>query len=158
VPATGVVGGLVALRALRRPRLAVGAGLAAAALVAGLALGPFRYSPRAWNAAVFNEPLTGRILVQRGVTQQIVSMAGNGTGSQRVLVRADLLAGTQRLESTAFQLEYLPSGALCTGHVLRVRPTGFDAQCVFEGQTRRVAADWSLTGPDQLAGVIRSAL
>jgi sulfoxide reductase heme-binding subunit YedZ len=155
-PAAAVVAGLLALRALRRPHAALLAGPAAAALVLGLALGPFRYESKPWNAAVFDEPLSGKILVQQGVTRQIVSMAGNGSGIQRVLVRADLLLGTQRLESTAFQLEYLPSGAICSGRVLRVRPTGFDAECRLGGERRRISADWRLVSENRLSGTIRS--
>jgi len=155
-PAVAVVAGLLALRALRRPRAALLAGPAAAAIVLALALWPFRYEARPWNAAVFDEPLSGRILVQQGVTREIVSMAGNGSGTQRVLVRADLLLGTQRLESTAFQLEYLPSGAICAGRVLRVRPTGFDAECRLAGQRRRITADWRLVSENRLRGTIRS--
>ena len=155
-PAAAVVAGLLTLRAARRLPLALAAAPAAAGVVLGLALGPFRYEARPWNAAVFEEPLSGRILVQQGVTRQIVSMAGNGTGTQRVLVRADLLLGTQRLESTAFQLEYLPSGAVCTGRVLRVRPTGFDAECHLAGRRRRISADWRLVAENRLSGTIRS--
>jgi sulfoxide reductase heme-binding subunit YedZ len=155
-PAAAVVTGVLTLRALRRPRAALLAGPAAAAIVLALALGPFRYESKPWNAAVFEEPLSGKILVQQGVTRQIVSMAGNGSGIQRVLVRADLLLGTQRLESTAFQLEYLPSGAICSGRVLRVRPTGFDAECRLAGQKRRISADWRLVSENRLAGTIRS--
>ena len=155
-PAAAVVAGLLALRGLRRPRAALLAGPAAAAIVLALALWPFRYEARPWNAAVFDEPLSGRILVQQGVTREIVSMAGNGSGTQRVLVRADLLLGTQRLESTAFQLEYLPSGAICAGRVLRVRPTGFDAECRLAGQRRRITADWRLVSENRLRGTIRS--
>jgi sulfoxide reductase heme-binding subunit YedZ len=156
VPATAVVTTLLALRVVRRPALALAGGAVAAGLVLALALGPFRFEPKPWNAAVFREPLSGRILVQQGVTREIVSMAGNGTGTQRVLVRADLLVGTQRLESTAFQLEYLPSGEICAGRVLRVRPTGFDAECRLRGERRRISADWSLLAGDQLTGTIRS--
>ena len=134
-PAAAVVVGLIAAR-IGRPALTLPAGLTAAALLVGLALGPFRFDPKPWDAASFHEPLSGRILVQQGVTREIVSMAGNGSGVQRVLVRADLLLGTQRLQSTAFQLEYLPSGALCSGHVLKVRPTGFDAECSLRGERR----------------------
>jgi sulfoxide reductase heme-binding subunit YedZ len=157
VPSVAVVTGLLALRVVPTPRAAApAAGLLAAGLVVGLALGPFRFDPRPWNAGVFREPLAGRILVQQGVTREIVSMAGNGSGVQHVLVRADLLVGTQRLESTAFQLEYLPSGAVCSGRVLKVRPTGFDAECSLAGERRRITADWSLLAGNELSGTIRS--
>jgi methionine sulfoxide reductase heme-binding subunit len=157
VPAAGLVAGLVAGRAGLRLPVAAAAGCAAAALVAGLALGPFRFDPKPWNAASFGEPLSGRIVVRQGVTREIVSMAGSGSGAQRVLVRADLLLGTQRLQATAFQLEYLPSGALCSGRVLHVRPTGFDAECRLAGERRRIRADWSLRGADALVGRIVSS-
>lgn len=155
-PAAGAVTAAIASRLLAGRGAPALAGLGAAALVVGLALGPFRYAPKPWNAAVFREPLSGRILVQQGVTREIVSMAGNGSGAQRVLVRADLLVGTQRLESTAFQLEYLPSGVVCRGRVLHVRPTGFDAECLLRGERRRISADWSLLGENALQGTITS--
>jgi hypothetical protein len=89
--------------------------------VLGLALGPLRFTPRPWNAATFNEPLTGRITQLSGVSRGIVSLVGQGTGEQNVLVRADLLIAPRRLLRTAFQMEYLPSGELCTGKVTTVQ-------------------------------------
>ena len=47
-------------------------------------------------------------------------MAGEGDGRQRVLVRADLLVTATKLLRTWFQMEYLPSGALCNGRVTAV--------------------------------------
>lgn len=147
LPAVATVCGLLAMRASRRRPAAALAGPAAAALVGLLALGPFRVHHRHWNAVRFEDALAGQILVQRGVTEEILSMDGNGKGPQRVLVRADLLVRPDRLAATAFQLEYLPSGALCTGKVNRVRPTGFDAMCRLPGGARRVvSADWQLSG------------
>jgi sulfoxide reductase heme-binding subunit YedZ len=155
-PAVAIVSALIALRVGGRRVGSLAVGASAAALVVGLAVGPFRFQAKAWNASRFQDSLAGRILVQRGVTEEIVSMAGNGKGPQRVLVRADLLVRPQRLAATAFQLEYLPSGSLCKGKVQQVRPTGFDASCRLPGGARRVVtADWQLT--DQgggLAGTI----
>ena len=122
--AVGTVCALTVWRVLRRwhpspewvLRLApVTAALIAVVTIGGLARGPLRFQPKEWNAASFSDTLDGKILVNNGVTRGMVSMAGNGSGSQRVLVRADLLVSPQRLVSTEFQMEYLPSGALCKG-------------------------------------------
>ena len=110
--------------------VAGGAAIVAAAAVA-LVLGPLAFKPRPWNPARFTDALDGRILQQNGATRGIVSMAGEGTGSQHVLVRADLLIAPARLLDTAFQMEYLPSGAHCRGRVLRITDggLGFLAHC-----------------------------
>lgn len=145
--ATAGVSGLVVQRFVRRALPALAAAALAAGLVAALALGPLSFHRRPWNAVAFREPIAGQILVSRGVTRGIVSMAGNGSGAQRVLVRADLLVEPNRLAATAFQLEYLPSGTLCRGTVSRVRATGFDASCTLPTGARRfVTASWTLTG------------
>ena len=144
-PAVAIVSCLIAVRVAGGRVAPVLTGAAATALVLGLALGPLRFHARAWNGTRFEDALAGHILVQPGVTGGIVSMAGNGTGPQRVLVRADLLVRTQRLAATAFQLEYLPSGSICRGRVQRVRPTGFDATCLLPSGARRfVTAGWQL--------------
>src|SRR5207302_856661 len=96
----------------------------AAALCVGaigfVGLTALRFQPKPWNSPSFTDRLTGQIVRDSGATRGIVSMAGNGGGSQRVLIRADLLIAPQHLLSTSFQMEYLPSGALCTGHVTKV--------------------------------------
>lgn len=127
-------------------------------LIATAGLGPLRFQPRRWNAVAFREPLTGRILHENGVSRAIVSMAGNGTGAQRVLVRADLLIAPRRLVSTVFQMEYLPSGLLCRGSVTRVHDYGFDAMCRTPGGARRyVHAEWRPSDSPDLAGGVISA-
>jgi hypothetical protein len=114
-----------------------------ALVVAGLARGPLRFQPKEWNAASFTDTLAGQILSDSGVTRGMVSMAGNGSGSQRVLVRADLLISPTKLLSTEFQMEYLPSGALCTGTVTQVHGSSFSATCRMpDGSTRYVDARW----------------
>jgi methionine sulfoxide reductase heme-binding subunit len=155
--AVASVAGLTARRFLRTPRLALFGSAAAVACVLVLALGPLRFHPKPWNAASFQDALTGRVLRDNGVTTAIVSMAGNGRGSQPILVRADLLIGPQRLASTEFQMEYLPSGLLCRGSVTHVQGFGFDATCRLSGGTRRfVHAAWQPSnGPDLQGGVIR---
>ena len=107
---------------------------------------PLRFQPKEWNAASFNDILDGRILVNNGVTRGMVSMAGNGSGSQRVLVRADLLVSPQRLVSTEFQMEYLPSGALCMGHAAtQVHGSSFQATCHLpDGSNRSISANWDI--------------
>ena len=91
----------------------------------------------------------GKILNDMGVTRGIVSMAGTGDGSQNVLVRADLLVTPTSLSSTSFQMEYLPSGAMCTGTVTKVRGAAFQATCTMgDGSFRYVSASWVPPGPD----------
>jgi methionine sulfoxide reductase heme-binding subunit len=162
--ATATVAAVAAWRALR---LRVGswtapaaglAAVAAAVLVAGLATGPLRFKPRPWNAASFHETLTGQITQLSGVTRGIVSMVGQGQGRQNVLVRADLLITPRKLLKTSFQMEYLPSGELCTGRVTRVRPTAFNALCrLSNGERRRIHAGWQVSGTADIAGGIITA-
>jgi sulfoxide reductase heme-binding subunit YedZ len=155
--AVGVVCGLIAWRVLRsrQPRTWVVrvappvAGLASLALVAALGAGPLRFHPRPWNAADFQDTLSGKILDDMGVTRGIVSMAGDGAGSQNVLVRVDLLVTPSKLADTTFQMEYLPSGSMCAGTVTRVRGAAFEATCTMaDGGTRYVSAHWTEPGPD----------
>ncbi len=109
------------------------------------------------NAATFREPLTGQILVDQGVSQEVISMSGNGSGRQNVLVRADLLINPRRLESTSLQLEYLPSGLICSGTVAHVQPTGFSGTCrVSDGTQREITAHWHLVSGNSLQGEIDS--
>ncbi len=146
-----------------RPRsigaVAAGAAAVSVALVA-VALGPLAFHPRPWNAGTFSDALDGQILSQAGTTRGIVSMAGQGTGTQRVLVRADLLVGVQQLVDTEFQMEYLPSGAACRGRVQRIDPNGlgFRARCrMTDGRTRSIHARWdSADGGVLSGGVIES--
>jgi sulfoxide reductase heme-binding subunit YedZ len=134
------------------------AALAATLLVVGLGTGPLHFSPRPWNAASFSEQLTGHVSQLNGVSRGIVSMAGEGLGLQNVLVRADLLIAPNKLLKTSFQMEYLPSGELCTGTVTKVHPTGFAATChLRSGARRRVDAHWQASGSAELAGGIITA-
>jgi sulfoxide reductase heme-binding subunit YedZ len=116
--------------------------LVALALV-GAALGPLSFRPRPWNAASFQEVLTGQVQQLGGVSRGIVSMVGQGHGSQAVLVRVDLLFAPNKLLKTSFQMEYLPSEDLCTGAVTKVHATGFHASCRLKtGLRRDVQASW----------------
>ena len=129
------------------------AGGALATLVVGLGTGPFHPRPKPWNAAVFNESLSGHIAQVTGVTRGIVSMAGEGKGTQRVLVRADLLVKPGGIERTAFQMEYLPSGLRCDGTVTRAESFGFTATCRLPtGAHRVVTARWQGTGTSEITG------
>jgi methionine sulfoxide reductase heme-binding subunit len=119
--------------------LAVGVGVAG---VLALALGPLHAHHRPWNAAVFHDQLSGRIIQQTGSTLAIVSMTGEGRGTQNVLVRADLLVGEDGLHSTTFQLEYLPSGTICKGTVTHVHAYGFTGICRMRGGRRVISASW----------------
>ena len=115
----------------------------------GLGAGPLRFQPKPWNAADFRDTLSGQILDDMGVTRGIVSMAGNGSGSQNVLVRVDLLVTPNKLASTTFQMEYLPSGTLCSGEVTNVHSASFEATCTMpDGSSRSVSAHWTVPGSD----------
>jgi sulfoxide reductase heme-binding subunit YedZ len=163
VVSAGAVIGMIAWRLLQ-PRIRAGknisfapgiAGAVAAAGLLALALGPFKAHTKPWNAAKFYDDLTGSIQRRAGATRGIVSLAGSGTGDQRVLVRADLLLAPARLLDTAFQMEYLPSGDVCRGHVTQISQDGrgFDAICTMrDGRTRSVGASWLSGDGDQLSG------
>jgi hypothetical protein len=162
--AVGAVAATTAVRFLR-PRLGWSpiplAGLAAPSamlLVIWLALGPFRFSPRPWNAASFSEQLTGNVTQLTGVSRGIVSLVGQGQGRQNVLVRADLLVAPSKLLQTSFQMEYLPSAELCTGVVTQVHPTAFSATCRLPaGERRRVTAHWQPGAAGIAGGIITAA-
>ena len=129
------------------------AALAATLLVVGLGTGPLRFTPRPWNAVSFSERLTGHVSQLNGVSRGIVSMAGAGKGRQNVLVRADLLIAPNKLLKTSFQMEYLPSGELCTGTVTTVHPTGFAAVCRLRtGERRTINAEWQAGDSAELSG------
>jgi methionine sulfoxide reductase heme-binding subunit len=137
------------------------AGLSAAAavlLVVGLGTGPLHFKPRPWNAPSFSEQLSGRVTQLNGVSRGIVSMVGQGQGAQNVLVRADLLIAPRKLLKTSFQMEYLPSGELCTGRVTKVHPMAFDAICRLRtGEGRKVRAQWQASGSADIAGGVITA-
>ena len=128
--------------------------IGAAALLA-LMSGPLSPHNRPFNARTFSDVLTGTILQRSGSTKAIVSMTGNGSGRQNVLVRADLLVGANSLEATSFQLEFLPNGTVCRGSVTNVQSFGFDGVCRLPDHTRRtVHARWQLTSDAQLRGTL----
>lgn len=146
-------------RALRpRGHVLVGGAAAAVCVVVFLpALPAAKVHHRTSNVARFHEILTGKILAQQGVSQQVISMTGNATGTQAVLVRADLLAGAARLESTSLQVEYLPSGVICRGHVAHVKSYGFDGTCRMpNGRRHAITAEWQLVDGKSLRGFIES--
>ncbi|HEX3331863.1 MAG TPA: ferric reductase-like transmembrane domain-containing protein [Gaiellales bacterium] len=125
----------------------------AALVVLGLLAGPLHTHPKPWNAAAFTDTLAGRIVQQSGATRALVSMAGQGTGLQNVLLRADLLVTSSRLQNTSFRMEFLPSGAVCTGRVSAVRQFGFDARCRMpDGTPRSVHAQWQIKSSARLRG------
>ena len=129
------------------------AGLGSAAIVLALGLGAFRPHARTWNSASFTETLNGQVLQNLGTDRGLVSLAGNGAGKQPVLVRADLLIGNEGLLSTVFQMEYLPSGLSCRGHVTNVQNTGFSAMCKTpSGLRRSVTASWDIGDSAQISG------
>ena len=70
-----------------------------------------------------------------------------------MLVRADLLIAPNKLLKIAFQMEYLPSGELCTGTVTTVHPLGFVAVCrLRNGERRRIQAQWQGGSSAEIAG------
>ena len=126
--------------------------------VIGAGLGPLRFRPNPWNAASFNETLTGQVQQLSGVSRGIVSMVGQGHGRQPVLVRADLLFAPSKLLKTSFQMEYLPSGELCRGTVTKVHSTGFAAVCrLRSGEQRFVDARWQPGDSPEVAGGVITA-
>jgi sulfoxide reductase heme-binding subunit YedZ len=138
---------LLARRAVRGRAwiLAPAAGLA---LAAGLITVTSRPAPKPVPTTIshltFDERLTGVVVQQQGQTAAIVSMSGRGHGKQPLLVRADLLV-TNVLQSTALQVEFLPSGRVCQGQVTRVQPTGFAGQCQLpHGPAIAIHASWTL--------------
>jgi hypothetical protein len=129
--------------ALRSPRVAT----AGAAAVIGLPLfilGPLRHSPPPWDAPHVTEKLTGQVIRNGTDRQQIVSFVGQAKRPQKLLVRADLLASPQSVESTSLQLEYLPSGHICRGHVTEIGGTSFTGTCRLpNGEARTIDASWA---------------
>jgi methionine sulfoxide reductase heme-binding subunit len=169
VVSAGAVAGMTAWRVFQpriRARRDIGlvpgaAGALAAGLILALTLGPFKSHTKPWNAANFSDALTGSISRRAAATRGIVSLAGSGRGDQNVLVRADLLLAPARLLDTSFQMEYLPSGDVCRGHVTQITPDGlgFDATCsLTNGDTRSVHASWlNSPGVDISGGTLESS-
>jgi sulfoxide reductase heme-binding subunit YedZ len=150
-------------RALHRRALPIRLGVTATAISAAgtlavvlLAVGPLRFSPTPWNARSFDGTLTGQVLRDVGTTRGLVSAAATAQGKQRALLRADLLIEPGRLDATSFQLEFLPSGLLCSGRVTHVESLGFDAKCrTRDGSQRFVHADWGIGQGNTFTGQIR---
>jgi sulfoxide reductase heme-binding subunit YedZ len=126
----------------RSPRVA-GVGAITVVALPLLIIGPLRHAPPAWNAANVNENLTGSVIRNGTNLQQIVSFVGQGSGREKLLVRADLLVAPGRLEKTSLQLEYLPSGDVCRGRVTNVAGTSFSGSCHLpDGAHRTIQASW----------------
>ena len=135
--------------------LAGGVAAAGVGLVVLLALGPLQFHRRPWNARTFDGTLTGQVLRDVGSTRALVSASANADGSQRAIIRADLLIDPKKLDATSFQLEFLPSGMLCTGRVTKVHSLGFEATCRAQDGTRRyVHADWASSSGNSFTGRI----
>jgi methionine sulfoxide reductase heme-binding subunit len=131
-----------------RPETAAAVAAALGVGVVLLVAGSVTFSPRPWNARSFDGVLTGHVLRDAGSTRALLSAAATADGRQRALVRADLLIEPNRLDATSFQLEFLPSGMLCTGRVTKVESQGFDASCrAQDGSHRFVRASW-MPSPD----------
>jgi methionine sulfoxide reductase heme-binding subunit len=151
-----------AWRALGRRTVPIRVGAAAAALsVVGVvavvlaSTGPLRFSPKPWNARAFNATMSGKVSKDDGVTRALVSATATANGTQRALIRADLLLEPDRLEATSFQLELLPGGLLCKGRVTRVQSLGFDARCrAVDGSRRYIHANWRLQEGNTFQGRI----
>lgn len=135
--------------------LAGGVAAAGVALVVLLALGPLQFHRRPWNARTFDGALTGQVLRDLGSTKALVSASANADGNQRAIIRADLLIDPKKLDATSFQLEFLPSGMLCTGRVTKVHSLGFEATCrAQDGTHRYVHADWATSSGNSFTGRI----
>jgi sulfoxide reductase heme-binding subunit YedZ len=137
------------------------AGLAGAAAVVLAGTGPLQFHPKPWNASRFTDVLEGTLSRQAGASRGIVSLAGQGRGAQRVLVRADLLIAPGRLLRTEFQMEYLPSGQTCRGAVVHIDADGlgFRATCRVAGdpRPRTLQARWlNAPGPQLQGGELRA--
>ncbi len=155
--ATGVAAVLAATasRFRRGNLLAGGVAAAGVGLVVLLALGPLQFHRRPWNARTFDGTLTGQVLRDVGSTRALVSASANAEGSQRAIIRADLLIDPKKLDATSFQLEFLPSGMLCIGRVTKVHSLGFEASCRAQDGTRRyVHADWATSSGNSFTGRI----
>ena len=147
MPLTAVCAGVVVTLTAQRVRLsaprALAAGGVAAAVVIALALVAFPFHPRPWNARTFHDSLVGVISRNAGPTREIVSVVATGEGDQRVLMRADLLVEPRGLLATSFDLEFLPSGLRCHGHVTHIDSLGFQGLCrAADGTKRVVRAAW----------------
>ena len=154
--ATGLVGGLTAWRILRPRFVGLGAQYvlpAAAALCSvGVAFSlalfvGFAGSRPHPKPQFFSEPVSGKIVVQQGASEGIVSMVGSSKGVRPLIVRADLLVSSAQSspKDTAFQMEYLPAGTRCTGTLTHVESQGFSAVCTLPGGlTRHVEASWQI--------------
>jgi sulfoxide reductase heme-binding subunit YedZ len=147
--------GATAARFRRGNLLAGGVAAAGVGLVVLLALGPLQFHRRPWNARSFDGTLAGQVLRDVGSTRALVSASANAEGDQRAIIRADLLIDPKKLDATSFQLEFLPSGMLCTGRVTKVHSLGFEATCRAQDGTRRyVHADWATSSGNSFTGRI----
>ncbi len=157
---TAVCAAVVVTLTAQRVRLsapsALAAGGAAAATVMALALAAFPFHPRPWNARTFRDSLAGVISRNAGPTRELVSVVATGDGEQRVLMRADLLVTPRGLLATSFELEFLPSGLRCHGHITHIDSLGFEGLCRAEDGTKRyVRAAWeSEQGAEFNAGTL----
>jgi methionine sulfoxide reductase heme-binding subunit len=126
----------------RAPRIAT-TGAVTVVVLPLLIIGPLRHASPQWNAAHVDESLTGRVIRNGTESRQIVSFVGQAAQPQRLVVRADLLVAPGTLEKTSLQLEYLPSGDVCRGHVMNVGGESFNGSCRLEdGERRTIAASW----------------
>ena len=140
-----------------RAPVAAGTGVAVLGALAVLAIAPVPRHHRVVPAGqAFSDQLVGRISIQRGEAEGLVSLAGRGTGATAVLVRADLLVSAVGATATSLQLEYLPGGQTCIGTVTRTQPAGFEGTCRLpDGSARRVHATWGgVAGTGALRGSI----
>lgn len=123
------------------------AGVVTVVAVPLLIVGPLYHAPPVWNAKNVSEELSGKVIRNGTNLTEIVSFVGQAKRPQHLLVRADLLVETQGLRNTSLQLEYLPSGDICTGTVTDVGATDFTGTCqMANGESRSVNASWEISG------------
>ena len=128
---------------LRSPRVATAGAVTVVGLPLLIVIGPLRHSAPLWNAAHVDEQLTGQVIRNGTNLQQIVSFVGEAQQPQKLILRADLLVSPRGLQATSVQLEYLPSGDVCRGHVTGIGSTSFTGTCrLRNGQRRSIQASW----------------
>ena len=90
---------------------------------------PGRQAPPSPGMRALPRGITGQDRPERRVGPRSSRRPRTARGTQSALVRADLLPESSGLEATSLQLEYLPSGMLCTRQGHKVQSFAFGAHC-----------------------------
>jgi sulfoxide reductase heme-binding subunit YedZ len=131
-------------------------GVVSVVVVPLLLLGPLYHGAPVWDAKSVSEPLTGRVIRNGTNLTTIVSFVGQAKAPQKLVIRADLLIANFGIQRTALQIEYLPSGDICSGSVTEEGSTDFAGTCrMRNGANRAVNANWDVNGAgDDVIGQI----